>query len=229
MAHPGDIVEAPLLGARATFLETTAQTNGELLRVEVVLPPGFSVSEHVHPVQEERHHVVSGTLRARVGGQERDCGEGEEAVGPPGVPHAWGNPSDSEALCLVTEHRPALHTEEMLEGGFTIARDLQADKRGALEHLLRMAVLLDDIKDDFYMSSVYMQALLRMFAALGPLGRLLGYEPVYGQGRRGVSHKAVEIVTLGALLSLLLALSLLWRRKRARDSVPFWNSPDPCV
>jgi hypothetical protein len=49
-------MEAPLLGARATFLETAEQTNGELLRVEVVLPPGFSVSEHVHPIQGERHH-----------------------------------------------------------------------------------------------------------------------------------------------------------------------------
>ena len=33
MAHPGDVVEAPLLGARATFLKTTEQTNGELLRL----------------------------------------------------------------------------------------------------------------------------------------------------------------------------------------------------
>jgi hypothetical protein len=104
----------------------------------------------------------------------------------------------------------------MLEGGFTIARDLQADKWGALEHLLRMAVLLDDIKDDFYMSRASMQALLRLFAALGPLGRLLGYEPVYGQGRRGVTHKVVEGVALGTLLSLLFTLFLLWRRKRLR-------------
>jgi quercetin dioxygenase-like cupin family protein len=213
MAHPGDVVEAPLLGGRATFLKTTEQTNGQLLRVEVVLPPGFSVSEHVHPIQEERHYVLRGILRARVAGQERDYREGEVAVGPPGVPHSWGNPSDSETLCLVSEHRPALHTEEMLEGGFTIAHDLQADKWGALGHLLRMAVLLDDIKDDFYMSRASMQALLRLFAALGPLGRVLGYEPVYSQGRRGVSHKAAEGVALGTLLSLLFTFFLLWRRK----------------
>ena len=214
MAHPGDVVEAPLLGARATFLKTNEQTNGALVRVEVILPSGFSISEHVHPLQEERHRVVHGTLRARVGGQERDYGEGEEAVGPPGEPHAWGNPSDSEALCLVSEHRPALHTEEMLEGGFTIARDLQTDKRGALEHVLRMAVLLDDIKDDFYMSQTSMQALLRLFATLGPLGRLLGYQPVYSQGRRGVSHKAVEGIALGTVLALLFTFFLLLRCKR---------------
>ncbi len=81
------------------------------------------------------------------------------AVGPPGVPHAWSNPSDSKDLCIVSEHTPALHMEYMLEGGFTIARDLQADKRGALKHLLRMAVLLDEARDDFYMTQVPMQAL----------------------------------------------------------------------
>jgi quercetin dioxygenase-like cupin family protein len=215
MAHPGDVVEAPLLGARATFLETTERTQGELLRVEVVLPPGFSVSEHVHPDQEERHRVVRGTLRARVGGQEKDYGEGELAVGPPGVPHAWGNPSDTEDLCMVSEHRPALHTEEMLEGGFTIARDLQADKRGMLEHLLRMAVLLDDIKDDFYMSRAPEQVLLRSFAALAPIGRLLGYEPLRSEEQRGAASRVVGGVAVGSGLFFLL-LYVLRRRKHPR-------------
>jgi hypothetical protein len=177
-----------------------------------VLPPGFSVSEHVHPDQEERHNVVRGTLRARVGGQERDYGEGEMAVGPPRVPHAWANPSDSEDLCIVSEHRPALHMEYMLEGGSTIARDLQADKRGVLRHLLRMAVLLDDVKEDFYMTQAPAQLLLRLFAALAPVGRLLGYEPLQNTGQRGAAPKVAGGVAAGSVL-LLLVLFILWRRK----------------
>lgn len=212
MARPGDVVEAPLFGARATFLQTTEQTNGELLRVEVVLPPSFTVSEHVHPDQEERHQVVRGTLRARVGGQQRDYVEDEEAIGPPGVPHAWSNPSSSEDLCIVSEHRPALHMEALLEGGFTIARDLQADRRGALKHLLRMAMLLDEVKDDFYMVQAPMQTLLRLFATLAPIGRLLGYEPLQSEGRRSVLPKVVGGIAVGSIL-LLLVLCLLWLRK----------------
>ena len=215
MAQPGDVVEAPLFGAKATFLETTEQTNGELLRVEVVLPPGFSVSEHVHPDQEERHEIVRGILRARVGGQERDYGEGQMAVGPPGVPHAWSNPSDSDDLCIVSEHRPALHMEALLEGGFTIARDLQADKRCALKHLLRMAVLLDEVRDDFYMTQVPMQTLLRLFAALAPIGRLLGYEPLQSEGQQGPATKMVGSVAAGSGL-LFLILCMLWWRKHLR-------------
>jgi quercetin dioxygenase-like cupin family protein len=217
MAQPGDVVEAPIFGARAIFLETAEQTVGELLRVEVVLPPGFSVSEHVHPAQEERHRVVRGTLRARVGGQQRDYVEGETAIGPPGVPHAWSNPSDNADLCIVSEHRPVLHMEALLEGGFTIARDLQADKKGALKHLLRLAVLLDEARADFYMTQPAMQALLGLFTALAPVGRLLGYEPLHGEGRRGASITVVGGVAVGGGL-LFLMLCMLWRRKRPHTS-----------
>jgi quercetin dioxygenase-like cupin family protein len=217
MAHPGDVVEAPLFGARATFLETAEQTGGQLLRVEVMLPPGFSVSEHVHPAQEERHRVVRGTLRARVGGQQRDYVEGETAIGPPGVPHAWSNPSESADLCVVSEHRPALHMEALLEGGFTIARDLQADKKGALKHLLRMAVLLDEARADFYMTQAPMQALLRLFAALAPVGRLLGYEPLRSEARRGVLTTMVGSVAVGSGLLFLTILMLRWLRQQRRS------------
>jgi quercetin dioxygenase-like cupin family protein len=72
MAQPGDVIEHPSFGARMTFLGTSAETNGELLLVEVVPPPGFSMAEHVHPRQEEQHEVLSGTLRAHVGGQDRN-------------------------------------------------------------------------------------------------------------------------------------------------------------
>ena len=89
MAKAGDVIENPMTGEQITFLKTTRETNGELLRFEYVLPPGFTIPEHVHPHQEERHEILSGTLRGRVGGQERDYGVGERVVGPAGVPHAW--------------------------------------------------------------------------------------------------------------------------------------------
>ncbi len=215
MAQPGDVVEAPLFGARATFLETAEQTGGELLRVEVVLPPGFSVSEHIHPAQEERHRVVRGTLRARVGGQQRDYFEGETAIGPPGVPHAWSNPSHRADLCIVSEHRPALQMEALLEGGFTIARDLQADKKGALKHLLRMAVLLDEARADFYMARWPAQALLRAFSALAPISRSLGYDPLKSERQRGTSTMVVGGVAVGGGLLCLMLFMLWWRRHQS--------------
>ena len=105
MAKAGDIIENPLTGERITFLKTTQETNGELLRFEDVLPPGFFLPEHFHPRQEERHEVLSGTLRGRVGGQEHDYAEGERVVGPAGVPHAWRNSSSEEELRIISEIR----------------------------------------------------------------------------------------------------------------------------
>jgi quercetin dioxygenase-like cupin family protein len=70
MARQGDVVENPLTGERVTFLETVGDTGGDLLRFEYALPPGWFVPAHIHPRQEERHEVLSGTLRGRVGGQE---------------------------------------------------------------------------------------------------------------------------------------------------------------
>lgn len=99
-----------------------------------------------------------------------------------------------------------------MEGGFTIARDLQADKKGTLKHLFRMAVLLDDVKDDFYMTQAPAQMLLRLFAALAPVGRLLGYEPLQSTGQRGAAPKVARGITVGSTL-LLLALCILWWRK----------------
>ena len=185
MAQPGDVIEHPSLGARMTFLKTSAQTNGELLRVKVVLPPGFSMAEHVHPRQEERHQILSGTLRARVEGQERDYKAGERVVGPPEVPHAWRNLSDSEELRIVSEHRPVGHMEHMLEAGSTIARDFEADKKGALKHLLRAAVLLDEIKEDFYFTGAPQRALMAILVALAPVGRLLRYDSTEAQEAGG--------------------------------------------
>lgn len=67
------------------------------MRFEYLIPPGFSIPEHVHPRQEERHEVVSGILRGRVGGSEGTFVEGQRVTGPAGVPHAWRNPSDDGA------------------------------------------------------------------------------------------------------------------------------------
>ena len=93
MAKAGDVIENPITGERITFLKTTQETDGEMLRFEYVVPPRFSIPEHVHPHQEERHEVLSGTLWGRVGGQERDYAQGERVVGPAGVPTPGRTPA----------------------------------------------------------------------------------------------------------------------------------------
>ena len=57
MASQGDVIENPLTGVRITFQQTTGD---ELLPFEYVLPPRFSIPEHIHPRQDERHEASQG-------------------------------------------------------------------------------------------------------------------------------------------------------------------------
>lgn len=182
MAKAGDVIENPITGERITFLKTTQKTNGELLRFEYVLPPEFTIPEHVHPHQEERHEILSGTLRGRVGGQERDYEEGERVVGPAGVPHAWQNPSSEEEVRFVSELRPPLVFETLMETTFGLARDGKTTKQGIPKDPLQLAVLVDETRGMFYSSRVpvaVQEALLALFAVLASVGRLLGYRARY--------------------------------------------------
>jgi len=76
---------------------------------------------------------------------------------------------------MVSEHRPVLHMELMLEAGSAIAGDFAANKKGALKHLLRMAILVDELKADFHLTGLPMRSLMALFTGFAPIGRLLGY------------------------------------------------------
>jgi quercetin dioxygenase-like cupin family protein len=231
VAKAGDIIENPVTGERITFLKTTQETNGELLRYEWVLPPGFTIPEHFHPHQEERHEVLSGTLRGRVGGQERAYAEGERVVGPAGVPHAWRNPSSEEELRIISELRPPLVFETLMETSFGLARDGKTTKQGIPKNPLQLAVLVDETRGMFYFSRApvaVQEAFLTLFAVVASVGRLLGYkarypeysgleEPPQREDKRRVAvTREIEggLVAASVLLTFVV-LMLIWRRRRS--------------
>jgi len=77
MAKADDEIFNPRTGQRMIFLETGKETHGELLRNESYNPPtGVAEPEHVHPFQQSGAEVISGSVRFRVGGEERSLGAG---------------------------------------------------------------------------------------------------------------------------------------------------------
>ena len=57
MAYTGQIIHNPVSGERITFLQTSRDTAGELLEIELELSPdGHVPGAPVHPEQEERFH-----------------------------------------------------------------------------------------------------------------------------------------------------------------------------
>jgi quercetin dioxygenase-like cupin family protein len=178
LIRTGDIIENPVTGERITFLATSADTEGESVVIETVVQPGgFVAAAHVHPKQEERFEVVSGTLGLKIDGKEIVAAPGDTLTVPPGTPHRFWNGGD-DAVRFRCEVRPALQFEQLLETMFALAADGKTNRKG-MPNLLRLAVIarahFDVVRLPFPPAFVQRSGL-----ALGaPLGRLLGYGPTY--------------------------------------------------
>jgi mannose-6-phosphate isomerase-like protein (cupin superfamily) len=178
MIRKGDTIHNPVTGERVTFLRTSRETNGESVFIEVELEPnGFVAMAHVHPKQSERFEVVTGRLGMKLGRRMLELGPGQSAIVEPGVPHKFWNAGDSEAT-FRTEVRPALQFEQLLETMFALAVDGKTSKRG-MPNPLRLAVISNHHFGDVRLPIVpaWMQKLGLVMGA--PIGRLVGYGPVY--------------------------------------------------
>jgi quercetin dioxygenase-like cupin family protein len=122
MATAGQTFVNPVSGERITFLATAAETNGELVAIDLELPPGGRVPGplHLHPLQEERFEIVRGTMRFRLRRGRVVAGPREVVVVPPGVAHDFANDGDEPALVRV-EIRPALKMEQLFETAVALA------------------------------------------------------------------------------------------------------------
>src|SRR3954452_21939959 len=89
--RPEETIEAPTMGQRITCLSGTASTGGELLRFTFWMRGGASPPPlHVHPRQEERIEIVSGSVLSLSGGVRRLLGPGGTISTAPGEPHTVG-------------------------------------------------------------------------------------------------------------------------------------------
>jgi len=172
------MLENPITGERLLFRKTSSDTGGEAVVLETfVKPDGFVAAAHVHPYQEERFEILDGSVGFMLGGKEFVAGPGEKLTVPTGTPHRFWNAGEEEAR-FVCEVRPALQFEQLIETMFALASEGKTNSRG-LPNPLRLAVIANATFDTVRLPfpPAWMQ---RMGLAMGaPVGRLLGYEPVY--------------------------------------------------
>jgi mannose-6-phosphate isomerase-like protein (cupin superfamily) len=173
MAHVGESIENPRTGQRMVFLQTGAETSGELLRIECVNPASaVDEPEHCHPRQESRTEVISGVLRFRVRGEIQEVSAGESHTIPAGVPHSFGNYGDEEAH-WIAEFRPALRTDAFFAALFDLAARDQLDERG-MPSLLQLAVSVPAFSEEIRVTRPPWPVQRAVFALLGPIARLRG-------------------------------------------------------
>src|SRR5215216_3328109 len=123
MAYAGQTIENPISGEKITFTRTAADTDGELLAFDMTLSvDGHVPGAHVHPSQEERFEIVSGTIKFRMNGKKIVAGPGDIVTVPPGARHKFANGGD-EPVEVRVEVRPALKMEDLLENTVALAKE----------------------------------------------------------------------------------------------------------
>ena len=194
MAKAGDELVNEVTGLRTIFRKTAEDTNGELLQVDWIGNPGWSAGpRHVHPHQEERFTVLSGTLASHVNGVEDVHEAGEVVVAAAGSVHTVRNAGDGEVHALV-EFRPALHSEVVLESLAGLARDGKTNKAGVPKDPFQAALLLHDYEEEIYLAQPPLFVQRIIFGSLAAVGRLLGYraEYPYSNVKRREGYLAAE-------------------------------------
>ena len=174
MAHAGETIENPVTHDRVIFRMTAQNTKGTLLAFDDVLLVGYiSPPEHVHPRQEERFEVISGSLGVRAAGRDQVLSAGESVAVPPGTPHTIWNAGEGETHLLV-EFRPALQTETFFETMFALARNGKTNDQG---HPGVLQFAAGAFTYGMYVTRPPVFFQKAVFAVLGPLVRVLGYRP----------------------------------------------------
>ncbi len=123
MAYTGQIIDNPVSGEQIEFLRTAADTNGELLEIELTLAADGRVpGAHVHPEQEERFEVLEGTMKFRLGLRTIVAEAGDTVTVPAGRVHKFTNVGDAPARARV-QITPALDMEDLLTTTAELARE----------------------------------------------------------------------------------------------------------
>ncbi len=100
---------------RFIFHKTGAESDGEIIEMEVTYPPHSTQPQyHYHPFQEEHFEVLNGLFRTKIGDLENTYQSGEEFTIPKNTPHWMHNISTEEGR-LLWQIRPALKSQAFFE------------------------------------------------------------------------------------------------------------------
>ena len=114
MAKAGDRFDMPD-GSAYIVRRPAAETSGEYVEMEFVLPPGcVPPPPHVHPQQVEEYEVLEGSFDVTVDGRWRTLAPGESASVPQGALHTFRNRSGA-VVRVRNWHRPAVRFEDFIE------------------------------------------------------------------------------------------------------------------
>ena len=178
MAYKNKRIENPQTGQSIRFLQTAADTEGELLEMETTYRAGSREPvPHYHPYQEERFRVLHGELAVRIEGEVKIFRAGESIHIAVNTDHSMWNPSGRETMVnwIVT---PALDTEYLLETGMGLAADGKTNKNG-MPSILQVALIANRFRNVYRLSKPSYPIQRVLFTVLEPIARIAGYKATY--------------------------------------------------
>jgi quercetin dioxygenase-like cupin family protein len=174
----GHSIENPVSGERITFLQTAADTDGELLEFELELAADGRVpGAHVHPAQEERFHVLEGTMKFRLGLRTIVASAGESVVVPAGKVHKFSNHGEEPARARV-EVSPALNMEELLRTTVQLAQEGKVTRSG-MPKPLHLALFVKRFRREVRAPFPPAWVVHALMAPLAALARMRGHAERY--------------------------------------------------
>lgn len=139
-------------------------------------PDAQGPAEHVHRTTEERFTVAEGTVQFQIDGRERDLGPGAEVRVSPGTPHTFRNGRAKPAQMTVRTVPPSDRLGAVVVTLFGLAHDGRVDEQGR-PGALRAAAMAGATLDETYFTGAPYPVQRAFGATVGPLARVLGYEP----------------------------------------------------
>jgi quercetin dioxygenase-like cupin family protein len=168
------IIHNPVSGERIEFL----RAEDELLEFELQLTPDGKVpGMHVHPEQEERFHVLEGTMQFRLGLRTILAGPGETVVVPAGRVHRFANGGDTTARVRV-EVEPALDMQQLLVTTAALAHEGKVLRSG-MPKPLHLALFVQRFKREVRAPFPPAWAVRALMAPLAAIAQRRGHAARY--------------------------------------------------
>jgi len=168
----------PATGETITFTATAQDGEEDLVRFNWRSQPGGSITEHLHPHQEERFTIAAGEAHFTVDAEARIVGPGDTIVVPAGVRHAESNPG-TVAIEGVVELRPALRSKEMHEAFGGLATEGKTTSRGAPKNPLQLGATLWYFRRENRVTSPPGWVQKLVLPPLAALAKVFGVRPYY--------------------------------------------------
>ena len=158
-------------GSIFRITRSSADTDGELLEMELELPPhGWAPQPHVHPSLTEEYEVLEGSFEVLVGSDWRRLTAGDATTVPPGTVHTFR--TGDTAVRVRNVHRPALDFEPYIKRLCNAANEHDLGDMTGLRALLCIAVLVNEFPSH---SRAPNRLLNGAVPAIALVGRAIGF------------------------------------------------------